>query len=130
MKGKRYATAFFITRADFTTCGKNIFPEPNKSPTTFIPAIKLISITSMGFSAAKRASSTSISIKASTPFTKECVILSCTVPLRHSCITASFVLEPSPFTFSAKSNKRSVASSRRSRITSSTCSNKSFGISS
>src|SRR5207248_9688566 len=31
MNGIRYATAFFITRALFTTCGRNIFPEPNKS---------------------------------------------------------------------------------------------------
>ena len=39
-KGCRYATAFFaITRADLTTCGKNILPEPNRSPTTFMPAM-------------------------------------------------------------------------------------------
>ena len=76
IEDKRYATAFFITRADFTTCGKNILPEPNKSPTTFIPVIKLISITSIGLVAACLASSTSASIKASTPFTSEWVILS------------------------------------------------------
>jgi hypothetical protein len=28
----RWATAFFITRADFTTWGRNIFPDPNKVP--------------------------------------------------------------------------------------------------
>ncbi len=26
-----------MTRADFTTCGRNILPAPNRSPTTFIP---------------------------------------------------------------------------------------------
>ena len=51
----------------------NIFPDPNKSPTTFIPAIKLISMTSIGFVAASRASSISISINSSMPFTSECV---------------------------------------------------------
>ena len=33
MNGIRCATAFFMTRADFTTCGRNILPEPNRSPT-------------------------------------------------------------------------------------------------
>jgi hypothetical protein len=31
MKGSSTATACFITRADFTTCGRNIFPSPNSS---------------------------------------------------------------------------------------------------
>ncbi|ETH50634.1 homocysteine S-methyltransferase [Bordetella pertussis H973] len=39
MKGIRCATACFITRADFTTCGRNILPAPNRSPTTFMPSI-------------------------------------------------------------------------------------------
>src|SRR5205809_483253 len=38
MNGSKYATAFFITRALFTTCGRNILPAPNRSPTTLIPA--------------------------------------------------------------------------------------------
>ena len=71
--GSKYATAFFITLADFTTCGKNIFPLPNKSPTTFIPAIRFISITSMALLASNRASSTSNSINSSIPFTNEWV---------------------------------------------------------
>ena len=45
IKGIKCATAFFITRADLTTWGKNIFPEPNRSPTTFIPSIRGPSIT-------------------------------------------------------------------------------------
>ena len=43
--GIRCATACFITRADLTTCGKNILPAPNKSPTMFIPSISGPSIT-------------------------------------------------------------------------------------
>ena len=59
MYGTRWATAFFITRALFTTCGRNIFPAPNRSPTTFIPSISGPSITSIGRSARRRASSVS-----------------------------------------------------------------------
>ena len=117
-----------MTRADFTTCGKNILPAPNKSPTTFIPIIKCPSITSMGAVASCLACSTSSIIKASIPFTKACVILSCNgFSLQDKSAVFSFEV---PFTVSAKSSKRSVASSRISKITSSTCSNKSFGISS
>ncbi len=46
--GSKCATASFITRADLTTCGKNILPAPNKSPTTFMPAISGPSITASG----------------------------------------------------------------------------------
>ena len=55
----RTATAFFITRALLTTCGRNIRPAPNRSPTTFIPAISGPSMTSSGRAAARRASSVS-----------------------------------------------------------------------
>ena len=48
MNGIRWATACFITRADFTTCGRNILPEPNRSPTTFMPSISGPSITASG----------------------------------------------------------------------------------
>ena len=51
MNGISQATACFITRADFTTCGRNILPEPNRSPTTFIPSISGPSITCSGRSA-------------------------------------------------------------------------------
>ena len=37
--GMRTATAFFMTRALLTTWGRNIRPAPNRSPTTFMPAI-------------------------------------------------------------------------------------------
>ena len=45
MKGIRWATAFFITRALLTTCGRNILPAPNRSPTTFMPSISGPSMT-------------------------------------------------------------------------------------
>ena len=48
MNGSRYATARFIARALFTTCGRNIFPEPKRSPTIFIPSMSGPSITSSG----------------------------------------------------------------------------------
>ena len=48
INGSKYATDCFITRADFTTCGRNILPSPNKSPTTSMPAINGPSITSNG----------------------------------------------------------------------------------
>src|SRR6476659_8098896 len=51
----RWATAFFITRADFTTCGRNILPDPNRSPTTFMPSISGPSITSIGRGLSRRA---------------------------------------------------------------------------
>jgi hypothetical protein len=38
MNGSR-RTARFIARALFTTCGRNIRPDPNRSPTIFIPSI-------------------------------------------------------------------------------------------
>ena len=53
------ATAFFMTRALLTTWGRNIRPAPNRSPTTFIPAISGPSMTSSGRAAARRASSVS-----------------------------------------------------------------------
>src|SRR5437868_10956856 len=40
-----------MTRADLTTCGRNILPEPNRSPTTFMPSISGPSITCSGRSA-------------------------------------------------------------------------------
>ena len=48
MKGSRYATACFIARALFTTCGRNILPAPNRSPTIFMPSISGPSMTSSG----------------------------------------------------------------------------------
>ena len=128
MYGNKYATAFFITLADLTTCGRNILPSPNKSPTIFIPFIKYISITFSGLSTFNLASSTSSSIYASIPLISEWLILSCKSKPLHSIIFSSFCL--SLDTVSAKSNSLSVASSLLFNKTSSTCFRRSLGISS
>ena len=60
--GTRYATARFITRALFTTCGRNILPSPKRSPTVFIPAISGPSMTCSARLAPARASSVSSSM--------------------------------------------------------------------
>ena len=127
INGNKYATAFFITRADFTTCGKNIFPLPKRSPTVFIPAINGPSITSIGRSNWCLHSSVSSSMNSTIPFTKECASLSFTGTFLQERSISRFL--PSPFTVSASSNKRSVASSRRFNNTSSTCSKSSLSIS-
>ncbi len=122
MNGSRYATAFFITRADFTTWGKNILPEPNRSPTTFMPSISGPSITSIGRPPAAaisaRNSSVSSSTWASMPLTKAWVIRSRTGRLRHSAAAGSSDFSDL-LNRSAISSSRSAASSRRFRTTSS-----------
>ncbi len=72
MYGSRYATARFIARALLTTCGRNIFPEPKRSPTIFIPSISGPSMTSSGRAAAALASSVSSSMKSTIPCTSAC----------------------------------------------------------
>src|SRR5215472_19115947 len=59
-----------MTRADFTTWGRNIFPEPNRSPTMFIPSMSGPSITWIGRSYFVRASSVSSTIQSTMPFTR------------------------------------------------------------
>ena len=125
--GIRYATAFFITRADFTTCGRNILPSPNKSPTTFIPSIKGPSITLNGLSNICLASSVSWSMNSTIPLTKACSSLLVTSIDRQA--SSTFFSLAFPFTLSAKSKRRSVASSRLFNKTSSTRSRSSLGIS-
>src|SRR5579864_6975988 len=70
MYGMRWATACFITRADLTTCGRNMRPLPNRSPTTFMPSISGPSITASGRGALRRASSVSVSMKSVMPWTR------------------------------------------------------------
>ncbi len=70
--GTRCATAFFITRADFTTCGRNILPAPNRSPTTFMPSISGPSMTSSGRPSSRRAASVSSRMNSSMPLTSAC----------------------------------------------------------
>ena len=108
IKGVNTATLFFITLALFTTCGKNIFPAPNKSPTWFMPAMSGPSMTSKGSLYCNLASSVSASIKSVIPLIKECANLSSTVPSLHAALFTSTL--PFAFTVSAYSIKASVAS--------------------
>ena len=48
ISGSRYATADFITSADWSTKGSCICPEPKRSPTTFIPSSKIELMISKG----------------------------------------------------------------------------------
>ena len=126
-KGVRYATDFFMTRALLTTWGRNILPEPNRSPTTLMPDISGPSITSSGRPYFCRASSVSVSTNSSIPRTSACDSRSSTVPFRQaSSATGPFSCS---FTVCAKAMSRSVASGRRFSSTSSTRSRRSFGIS-
>src|SRR5829696_4545138 len=108
MKGIRYATAFFITRALFTTCGRNILPEPNRSPTTFIPSISGSSITSSGRLAWRRASSVSSSTNSAMPLTSACSSLFPTGQLLHSRPFSSGPTLPWSRYFSARTSRRAV----------------------
>ncbi len=128
MNGWSSATAFFIARALLTTCGRNMRPEPNSSPTTFIPSISGPSMMASGSGYARRASSRSASTKSSTPCTSACANRASTVPLRQAS-SASFFLT-SPCTEPANCTSRSVASGRRSKRRSSTRSSRSGGMSS
>ena len=129
MNGNRWATAFFITRADFTTCGRNIFPAPNRSPTMFMPAINGPSITSIGRLASSLASSVSATTSASRPLTRACASRFSTGQPRHSAaiLSSTGVV---PLYRSARATSRSVASSRRLRITSSQASRSSGSMAS
>ena len=131
--GSSQATACFITRADLTTCGRNILPEPNRSPTTFIPSINGPSMTCSGRSAAWRASSVSASIQSVMPCTSACSMRLATGASRQlRSMTRSAAL--SPLYFGASSTSRSVFDTLvrggRFRITSSTASLSSASMSS
>ena len=129
MYGVSHATAFFITRADLTTCGRNILPAPKRSPTTLMPSISGPSMTLSGLPYFWRASSVSSSMNLSMPLSSACSRRFSTVASRHER-SSSIFLPPCPLKRSASSSKRSVASARRLSNTSSTCSSSSFGISS
>ncbi len=132
MKGIRWATACFITRADLTTWGRNILPWPNRSPTTFMPSMSGPSITLIGrpplCSSSWRASSVSSTIHWVMPCTSACERRCCTLPLRHSRFWVSCL--PPALRVPAISIMRSVASSRRFSTTSSTRSRSSGAMSS
>src|SRR5574341_1142418 len=73
-----------MTRADFTTCGRNIFPAPNRSPTTFMPSMSGPSITSIGRAYLRRASSVSAMPCAEMPLTRAWESRSSTLPERQA----------------------------------------------
>ena len=127
MYGSRYETARFIARALLTTCGRNIFPAPKRSPTIFMPSMSGPSMTSSGRAAAWRASSVSSSMKSTTPCTRAWASRSPTGASRHER-SSSRCIAP-PVTVLAYSTSRSVASGRRSKRTSSTRSSSSGSMS-
>ncbi len=61
MCGSRYATAVFITSADCSTNGSCICPEPNSSPTTFMPSSRMSLMIDSGVRPAAIAASRSAS---------------------------------------------------------------------
>ena len=103
-------------------------PEPKRSPTIDIPSMSGPSITSSGRGSCCLASSVSSSMKSTIPWTSACESRSPTGASRQERSTSRFV--PSPFTVPAKVTMRSVASGRRSKTMSSTCSRRSGGMSS
>mmetsp|Transcript_4916 Transcript_4916/g.12722 ORF Transcript_4916/g.12722 Transcript_4916/m.12722 type:complete len:214 (+) Transcript_4916:1353-1994(+) len=93
MNGMRCATAFFMTRADLMTCGKNILPAPKRSPTVDMPAMRGPSITFSGcgyVTWSERASSVSATTYLSLPSMSDFLRRSCTDKLRHSSLTTFF----------------------------------------
>ena len=130
MSGCKIATAFFMVRAVFTTCGKNIFPAPNNSPTLFIPSISGPSIISTALGYSLTASAKSSSKWSPMPFIKAYWSRFSTIgSSRHtSCFTASVPVAVF-FNASAVSIKRSAASGLRFKTTSSIRSSTSAGIS-
>ena len=129
--GSRAATAAFITRADLTTWGRNILPAPKRSPTTRMPAIRGPSMTSSGFPRSRSASSVSASTCEASPFTSAWRRRSATGSSRQAGFSAAWADAPlSLAKRGASASSRSVASGRRLRMTSSTCSRSSGSISS
>mmetsp|Transcript_5568 Transcript_5568/g.15658 ORF Transcript_5568/g.15658 Transcript_5568/m.15658 type:complete len:210 (+) Transcript_5568:138-767(+) len=123
MNGNKYATAFFITRALLITCGRNILPAPNKSPTTFMPCISGPSMTSRVLpprcSISERISSVSLSTCSLMPFTNAWVSLSAIGRSRQLFFLTATAPPPrfrssmASFSASVAANRRSVASGRR-----------------
>ncbi len=87
-------------------------PEPNRSPTVFMPAISGPSITCSGRPPPARMacqhSSVSATMKSVMPCTSACARRSPTVPARQASLLVSSLA--APFTASATSSRRSVAS--------------------
>ena len=111
IKGNKWATDFFITRADLMTCGKNIFPAPNRSPTIFMPRIRICSMTSKGCSTVCRACSVSSITNSSMPCTSAYTKRSSTVNSRQAKVDLFEAISDFPdLKRSACSSNFSVAS--------------------
>ena len=126
--GRIYDTAVFIVLALFTTCGRNIFPAPNNSPTLFIPPSNGPSIISITFPYSVLDSSISASNQVDIPFTRLCSILLLILVFLHSSVAVDSFFFPS--NLSATSIILSVASSRLFNTRSSSLSSNSGAISS
>ena len=101
-RGVSTATLCFITRALFTTCGRNILPEPKSSPTCFMPSMSGPSITCSGVPQTSRASRVSASICSVMPLTSACARRSCTLRVRQSaCLRGAAAGAPAPAFLSA-----------------------------
>src|SRR6478735_658342 len=118
----RWATPCFMTRADFTTCGRNILPAPNRSPTMFMPSMSGPSMTCSGrpplASTFWYISSVSATMWSVRPCTSACARRCSTGSARHSFLRPSSLA--APLALSAISTRRSPASGRRFSTTSST----------
>ena len=125
----RKSTAAFIVLAVLTTCGRNIFPCANRSPTAVIPLIRGPSMIACADGSTFRASVRSSFRKVSSPLrsasaslcSKESFVLSST-----GAGPAGIFLSMNP---DAASSRREVASSLLQRITSSIIFRSSSGIS-
>mmetsp|Transcript_36938 Transcript_36938/g.59360 ORF Transcript_36938/g.59360 Transcript_36938/m.59360 type:complete len:259 (-) Transcript_36938:1212-1988(-) len=144
IKGMRWPTDFFITRADLITCGKNILPAPKRSPTTFMPSMRGPSMIcrGLGYAPPTRHSSVSATQNSSMPLTSACSRRLPTAWLRHALVsTLAGPLAPPAAPFlrrahgldlasmvAANSSMRSVALLQRFSSTSSTYPRSSLSI--
>ena len=126
--GTSQATAFFMTRALFTTWGRNMRPSPKRSPTTFIPSMRGPSMTLRARPSSRRAASVSSSTQPSIPWTRAWDRRSATGSSRQDRSSSRSVSRP--WSVSAIRVRRSVAPSARRNRTSSTASLRSPGMSS
>ena len=125
MYGWSMSTACFITFADLTTCGRNIFPSPKRRPTRFIPSISgpSIMLTARPYAAIQAArSSSSVSVL---PFTRASASRSSGVAGAAGAgfppsVLASAACALASAISAALAMSRSVAPSSESKITSST----------
>ena len=127
MKGSRWADGPLHDAGALHHLGQEHLPEPNRSPTTFIPAISGPSITASG-----RSVGLAGLLRVRLDVVDDPVHQRVLEALLHRALrqasSATRAAPPSSRTRSASSTSRSVASARRSRRTSSTASSSSSSI--